>query len=237
MDSTPTIHNGAKKEDVAKTVLMPGDPLRAKYIAENFLQDARQVNSVRGMLAYTGFTGGKRVTVMGSGMGIPSIALYSYELFNFYDVENIIRVGSTGALVEALKLNTVIIAIGASTDSNYHKQFNLPGVYTPPASFPLLYRAFNHAKELNIPAEVCTVVSSDTFYMDDPGDLLKWTRLGVTAVDMETAGLYLNAARHGKNALSLLTVTDNLVTHEEISSLDRERSLKNMITLALSLVE
>ena len=235
MSNPPTVHNEARKEDVAKTVLMPGDPLRAKYIAENFLEDVTCINSVRGMFGYTGFTNGKRVTVQGSGMGVPSIGIYSYELFNFYEVENIIRVGSTGALLPRLGMRAVIIAIGACTDSNYQQNFKLPGIYAPTASFSLLIKAYQAALDMNIPVEVGNILTSDVFYSDDEKDLSSWSKMGVLAVEMETAALYMNAARAGKNALSLLTVSDNIVTGEKLTSEERERSFVNMIHMALSL--
>jgi len=213
-----------------------GDPLRAKYIAENFLEDVTCINSVRGMFGYTGFTNGKRVTVQGSGMGVPSIGIYSYELYNFYEVESIIRVGSTGALDPRLGLRAVIIAIGACTDSNYQQNFKLPGIFAPTASFPLLLKAYQAAMDLKITVEVGNVLSSDVFYSDDEKDLSSWSKMGVLAVEMETAALYMNAARAGKNALSLLTVSDNIVTGEKLTSEERERSFVNMIHLALSLV-
>jgi len=235
MSNPPTVHNEARKEDVAKTVLMPGDPLRAKYIAENFLEDVTCINSVRGMFGYTGFTNGKRVTVQGSGMGVPSIGIYSYELYNFYEVESIIRVGSTGALDPRLGLRAVIIAIGACTDSNYQQNFKLPGIFAPTASFPLLLKAYQAAMDLKITVEVGNILSSDVFYVDDEKDFSSWSKMGVLAVEMETAALYLNAARAGKKALSLLTVSDNIVTGEKLTSEERERSFVNMIHLALSL--
>ena len=235
MSVPPTVHNEAKNEDIAKTVLMPGDPLRAKYIAENFLEDAACVNSVRGMLGYTGLAHGKRVTIQGSGMGVPSIGIYSYELFNFYDVENIIRVGSTGALVPELGLRSVIMAIGACTDSNYQQNFKLPGVYAPTASFQLLFKAYQSAKELDIPVAVGNILTSDVFYVEDEEDFSAWAKMGVLAVEMETAALYANAARAGKHALSLLTVSDNIVTGEKLTSEEREKSFVKMINLALTL--
>ena len=236
MSNPPTVHNEARKEDVAKTVLMPGDPLRAKYIADKFLEDASCINSIRGMHGYTGFVNGKRVTVQGSGMGVPSIGIYSYELYNFYEVESIIRVGSTGALDPRLGLRAVIIAIGACTDSNYQQNFKLPGIFAPTASFPLLLKAYQAAMDLKITVEVGNILSSDVFYVDDENDFSSWSKMGVLAVEMETAALYLNAARAGKKALSLLTVSDNIVTGEKLTSEERERSFVKMINLALSLV-
>lgn len=233
----PTLHNGAAKDQIATTVLMPGDPLRASYIAENFLSAAVQVNAVRGMYGYTGFYQGKRVTIQGSGMGIPSMALYAYELFSFYEVENIIRVGSTGAMTAGLGLKSIVIPIGASTDSNFQRQFNLSGSFSPTASFPLLYRAYRNAQEMGIPVTVGNIITSDVFYFDEATNLFDWCKMGVIAVDMETAGLYTTAARCGKNALSLLTVSDNMVTAELVSVQERESSFDQMISLALSLVD
>lgn len=235
MSIPPTVHNEAKKEDVAKTVLMPGDPLRARYIAENFLEEAKCINSVRNMHGYTGLIHGKRVTVQGSGMGVPSIGIYAYELFNFYDVENIIRVGSTGALVPELGLRSVIMAIGACTDSNYQQNYRLPGVFAPTASFQLLYKAYQAAKAMDIPVAVGNILTSDAFYVEDEEDLSAWAKMGVLAVEMESAALYSIAARAGKHALSLLTVSDNIVTGEKLTSEEREKSFVKMIDLALRL--
>lgn len=236
MDHVPTIHNEAQSADIARTVLMPGDPLRAKYVAETFLQSPRLVNGVRGMLGYTGWYDGKKVTVQGSGMGMPSIGLYSYELFHFYGVETIIRVGSTGALKAELPLNAIVIPIGASTDSNYQHQFGLPGFYAPTASFALLRQAVANAESMGISVTVGNIVTSDVFYFDGDEELFEWCKMGIIAVDMETAALYTNAARAGRQALSLLTVSDNLVTRQLMSPQDRERSFANMIRIALSLV-
>jgi purine-nucleoside phosphorylase len=237
MTYPPTVHNEARKDDIAKTVLMPGDPLRAKYIAENFLEDVKCVNSVRGMFGYTGFANGKRVTVQGSGMGVPSIGIYSYELFNFYEVDNIIRVGSTGALVPELGLRSVVIAIGACTDSNFQQNYKLPGTFAPTASFPLLMKAYQAAEEMKIDVEVGNILTSDVFYVEEEKDFASWAKMGVLAVEMETAALYMNAARAGKNALTILTVSDNIVTGEKLSSEARERSFVDMIHIALSLAE
>lgn len=231
----PTVHNEASKDDIAKTVLMPGDPLRAKYIAETFLEDVKCINSVRGMFGYTGYANGKQVTVQGSGMGVPSIGIYSYELFNFYDVDNIIRVGSTGALVPRLGMRSIVIAIGACTDSNYQQNYKLPGYYAPTASFSLLFKAYQAALDLNINVEVGNVLTSDVFYVDDEKDFASWAKMGVLAVEMETAALYMNAARAGKHGLSILTVSDNIVTGEKLTSEEREKSFVDMIHIALSL--
>lgn len=192
-----TPHIAAEKGDFAKTVLMPGDPLRAKYIAENYLEKAVLVNDVRGIHGYTGEYRGKRVSVMASGMGMPSIGIYSYELFRFFDVKNIIRVGSAGALSEKLKVRDIVLAMGACTDGNYAAQFSLPGTFAPIASYRLLTEAVEIAAKSGITPRVGNVLSSDLFY-DDSASTLKWNKMGVLAVEMETAALYMNAARAGK---------------------------------------
>ncbi|MBQ9965645.1 MAG: purine-nucleoside phosphorylase [Clostridia bacterium] len=229
MSNIPTPHIEAKQGDFAETVLMPGDPLRAKYIAENFLEDAVLVNSVRNMLGYTGFYKGKRVSVMGSGMGIPSIAIYSYELFKFYGVENIVRIGSCGAVSRDIKLKDVIIAEGASTDSAFATQYNLPGTFAPIASFDLLYKTYQTALQNNIPVKVGNVLSSDAFYSDNS----PWCDMDILAVEMEAAGLYMNAAHLGKKALCLLTVSDLIYSDEQLSSGERQTGFDEMVTLAL----
>ena len=231
--SIPTPHNTAKKEDIAAKVLMPGDPLRAKFIAENFLEGARCVNEVRNMFAFTGTYKGEPVTVMGSGMGMPSIGIYSYELFSFYDVESIIRIGSAGAYADDLKLGSIVVAQAASTDSNWMDQYNLPGTYAPIADFGLLENAVAAARRINIPVRVGNVVSSDVFYnaASDYND--RWKAMGVLAVEMETAALYANAAHLGKKALGLFTISDHLYTGEALSAEDRQLGLSNMIKVAL----
>lgn len=231
--SIPTPHNSAKKEDFAKTVLMPGDPLRAKFIAENFLQDAVLVNNVRGIQGYTGTYHGKKVSVMASGMGMPSIGIYSYELFNFYDVENIIRIGSAGAISD-LPLRSIVIGMSASFNSIYDKQFNLPGTYAPTASFKLLKAAVDAAEKLEIPVTVGNILSNDLFY-DDGARTLEWQKMGVLAVEMESAALYMNAARVGKNALCICTISDSLVTGAECSSEERQNTFTKMMELALEI--
>ena len=229
----------AKKGDFAPTVLMPGDPLRAKFIAETFLSDVVQVNSVRNMFGYTGYYKGKKVSVMGSGMGMPSIGIYSHELFNFFDVETIIRVGSAGGMCEKVRVRDIIIAQGACTDSNYAHTFNLPGTFAPIADYKTLKTAADIAEGMGIPFVVGNVVSSDTFYNDNeniPAGMTSadlWRKMGVLGVEMEAAALYMNAARSGKRALALLTVSDHLVTGESLSAEDRQNTFTDMMKLSL----
>lgn len=236
----PTPHINAVPEDFAKTVLMPGDPLRAKFIAENFFENPRLVNNVRGIGGYTGTYKGVPVSVMGSGMGMPSIGIYSYELFNFFGVENIIRVGSAGGINKKVGIKSVIAAMGACTDSNYAAQFGLPGTFAPIAGYKLLKACEETAEEMGIELAIGNVASSDVFYKDEP-DVFgsgatakeKWSKMGVLAEEMEAAALYMNAARAGKEALCVCTVSDDLLTGENMSSAERETALKEMITLAL----
>lgn len=230
----PTPHISAKEGDFAPTVLMPGDPLRAKYIAENYLTDVVLVNNVRGIQGYTGYYNGKRVSVMASGMGIPSIGIYSYELFNFYGVENIIRIGSAGAIHPDLKLRNLVFGQGACTNSNYANQFGLPGTLAPIASYALLEKAVSTANKMGLTYKVGNILSSDTFYDDGVGSVA-WGKMGVLAVEMESAALYLNAARAGKNALCICTISDHLLTGEELSSADRQNSFHDMMKLALEI--
>lgn len=230
----PTPHIAAKEGDFAKTVLMPGDPLRAKFIAENFLTDAKLVNNVRGVQGYTGYYNGKRVSVMASGMGMPSIGIYSYELFNFYGVENIIRIGSAGAIHPDLKVRNLVFAQGACTNSNYAHQFEMPGTIAPIASYSLLKKAVEVADREGYTYKVGNVLSSDTFYDDGKGSVV-WGKMGVLAVEMEAAALYLNAARAGKNALCICTISDHLLTGEELSSDERQNSFTEMMKLALEI--
>ena len=234
--STPTPHNNAKLGDIAETVLLPGDPLRAKFIAETFLEDVVQYNTVRGMFGYTGYYKGKRISVQGSGMGIPSIGIYSFELIHFYGVKNLIRIGSAGALSDKLDLYDIVIGMSASTDSNFASQYNLPGTYAPTASFELLEKAVNAGRELNIETTVGNIVSSDVFYGDEGLDgLRKWTKMGVMCVEMEAAGLYMNAARAGVNALTILTISDCPLTGEETTSHERQVAFTKMMDIALNL--
>jgi len=229
--STP--HNAAEKGQFAKVCLMPGDPLRAKFIAENFLEEAQLVTSVRGMNGYTGKYKGRPVSVMGHGMGMPSVGIYSYELFAFYDVEKIIRIGSAGGLCGQVKLRDVIIAMAASTNSNYGAAFPFPGFFTPVADYGMLANAVDSAKELGVHALVGSIFSSDHFYHPSP-EVNKQTRdLGMLAVEMETAGLYWTAAASHKRALSILTVSDHLFTGEALSAEDRQESFHEMMEVAL----
>lgn len=229
-----TPHINAKDGDFYKTVLMPGDPLRAKYIAENFLDNAREVTNVRGMLGFSGQYKGKNISVMGSGMGIPSISIYSHELYSFYGVENIIRIGSCGGYSEDVKVNDVLIAQGASTNSNFTSQFHLDGTFAPLADFSLLIKAYNKAKELNIDVKVGNILSSDNFYAQGSNGWKKWKDLGILGVEMEAAGLYSVAAALNKKALVIFTVSDHFIyTDTILSSKERETKLNDMITLAL----
>lgn len=238
MSKLPTPHIAATEKDAfAKTVLMPGDPLRAKYIAEHFLDDAVLVNNTRGVQGYTGYYKGKRVSVMASGMGMPSIGIYSYELFNFYDVETVIRVGSAGAISPDLHLRDVVIGMGACTNSSYAMQYNLPGTYAPIADYQTVKNAVEAAEKLGIKVKVGNLFSSDTFY-DDASSLASWQKMGVLAVEMESAALYMNAARSGKKALCICTISDCPLTGgEECTALEREQTFNKMIEIALEAAE
>lgn len=235
MTNIPTAHNSAKAGDFAKTVLMPGDPLRAKYIAETYLENPRQVNAVRNMFGYTGTYKGKEISIMGGGMGMPSIGIYSYELFNFYDVDQVIRIGSAGAFQDNIKLMDVVIGMGACTDSNYAYQYGLPGTFAPIADYELLNRAVETAKRQGTNVVVGNVLSSDVFYnaMSNVNDL--WRDMGVLAVEMEAAALYMNAAKAGKKALCMLTISDHLYTGESLSAEDRQLGFGKMMEIALEL--
>ena len=228
----PTPHNNAKKGDIARTVLMPGDPLRAKFIAENYLEAPVCYNEVRGMLGYTGTYKGVPVSVQGSGMGMPSIGIYSWELFNEYDVENIIRVGTAGAIADNVELRDVIISMSASTNSNYALQYRLPGTYAPAASWDLLYAAVKAAEAKGSRFHVGNVLSSDIFY-DDADSFSAWLKMGVLGVEMETAALYMNAARAGKNALGIFTVSNCLLKELSTSAEERQKSFRDMMEIAL----
>lgn len=230
----PTPHISAKKEDIAKTVLMPGDPLRAKFIAETFLESPVLVNNVRGVQGHTGTWKGVPVTVMASGMGIPAIGIYSWELYNFYDVDNIIRIGSAGAMRDDLKLMDIVAGQGACTDSNFAHQFELNGTFAPIADYTLLSNCVEAAKEKDIDMKVGNILSSDNFYSpSNCDDSTKWRDMGVMAVEMEAAGLYMNAARAGKRALCICTISDHLYRSEALSSEQRQLSLTQMIEIAL----
>ncbi len=230
-----TPHNGAKKGDIAETILLPGDPLRAKFIAETFLENPVQFNAVRNMLGYTGTYKGKRISVMGTGMGVPSIGIYSYELIHFYGVKNLIRVGSCGAFKEDLKLYDIILAMGASTNSNYADQYNLPGTFSAVASWELLYKAKKVADEKEIPVTVGSILTSDVFYSPDTESYKKWADMNVLAAEMETYALYCNAANAGVNALTILTVSDSVATREETTAEEREKGFTRMMEIALEL--
>lgn len=228
----PTPHINAEKGAIAKTVLMPGDPLRAEYIAKTYLENPVCYNKVRGMLGFTGKYKGVEVSVQGSGMGIPSIGIYTHELFNEYDVDNIIRVGTAGAIADMVNIRDVIIAMGACTNSNFARQFDLPGTYAPTASYKLLSKAVNAAEKKGAVYHVGNVLSSDTFY-DDSCSLSKWQKMNVLGVEMESAALYMNAARFGKNALCILTVSDCPFKGLATTAEERQTSFTDMMEIAL----
>lgn len=236
MSNTPTPHIGAIEGQIAEKVIMAGDPLRAKFMAETFLENPVQYNSVRGMLGYTGTYKGKRVSVQGHGMGIPSIGIYTYELFNFYGVKSIIRTGSAGAYDPTLKLGDVVIGMGACTDSNYGAQYGLPGTYAPIADFDMVRAAVEKAEELGISYKVGNILSSDVFYGDSAEGWKAWQKMGVLAVEMEAAALYMNAARSGNKALCICTISDSLVTHEACSAEERQTSFTNMMNIAFDII-
>lgn len=232
-----TPHINSKEGDFAKTVLMPGDPLRAKFIAENFLEDAVLVNNVRGVNGYTGYYKGKRVSVMASGMGQPSIGIYSYELYKFFGVENIIRVGSCGSFHKDLHVRDIIIAMGACTNGNYASQYRLPGTFSPIADYGLTQKAVNACKERGVKYMVGNILSSDTFY-DDANSGMEWAKMGVLGVEMESAALYCNAARLGKKALCICTVSDSFLYPEENTTAEeRQNSFTTMMEIALEIAE
>lgn len=233
MFMTPTPHNAAVKGEIAKTVLMPGDPLRAKFIAETFLDEPKLVNNIRGIQGYTGLWKGVPVTVMASGMGIPSIGIYSYELYHNYDVDNIIRIGTAGGFADDLNMHDVVIGLGACTNSSYADQFNLNGTFAPIAAWELIEAAMASAKALGVSTRVGNLLSVDTYYHADPAFNDRWKALGVLAVEMEAAGLYLNAAEAGKRALAICTVSNHIYRGEEMPVEDREKGLLQMIELAL----
>lgn len=234
MANYPTPHINATPADFAPTVLMPGDPLRAKFIAENFLTDAKLVNNVRGIHGYTGTYEGVPVSVMASGMGMPSIGIYSYELFNFFDVKTIIRVGSAGALDEKIKVRDIVLGMGACTNSNFASQYGLPGTFAPIASYPVLRTCADIADEMGLTTHMGNLLSSDTFYADNGAEAnAAWAKMGVMAIEMEAAALYMNAARSGKQALAICTVSDHIVTGEATSAEERQNSFTQMMELAL----
>lgn len=230
---TPHIKpNGA---EIAETILLPGDPLRAKFIAETFLEDVIQFNNVRGMLGYTGSYNGKRVSVMGTGMGTPSMSIYSWELINVFGVKNLIRVGSAGAIQDNLNLYDIVFAMGAATDSNYMNQFKLPGQYSITASYDLLEKAKKVADGKNETVHIGNVLSSDIFYNADETAMKQWSEMGILCAEMETAGLYMNAAQAGVNALTILTISDHIFREEQTTQEERETSFTKMMEIALDL--
>ena len=232
----PTLHNSAQKGDFAPTVLMPGDPLRAKFIADNYLDHVKLVNNVRGIQGYTGEYKGKPVSVMASGMGIPSIGIYSYELFHEYDVQNIIRVGSGGMISPKLRLRSIVAGMSAYSNSNYGAQFGFKGNLGPACSFELLEKAVAAARRMGVEMPVGPVYSSDTFYdRSDPKPAAVLKNLGVLCVEMEAYGLYLNAAYAGKNALSLLTISDNVFTGESLTAQEVRETFTQMMEIALEI--
>ena len=233
-DMIKTPHIACAKEDIAKTVLMPGDPLRAKFIAETLLKDAKLFNNIRGIQGYTGTYEGKRVSVMASGMGMPSIGIYSYELYNKFGVENIIRIGSAGGIHADLKLRDIVVALSACTNSNYASQYNLPGTFAPTASYSLAKAAVDEGERRGSRMMVGTILSSDTFY-DDSNSLGDWRKMGVLAVEMEAAALYCNAARAGKNALCMCTISDLPFTGEECTAEERQNTFLDMMHIALAI--
>ena len=231
--ATPSACNEAKPGEIAKAVLMPGDPLRAKYVAEHYLEDPKCFNTVRGMLGYTGLYKGKRISVMGHGMGVPSIGLYTYELYNFYDVDSIIRIGSAGGVGENVRVRDVVIALGASTNSHFADQYGFPGLRAPTASWPLLRSAVDAAQKLGVRADVGQVFTADQFYNDNAAAGEMYRKFGILALEMETAGLYWTAQRAGKQALSILTISDHIFTGEALSPQERQDSFHEMMEVAL----
>ena len=232
--NTPTPHIGAKYGEIADTVIMAGDPLRAKMMAERYLENPVLYNQVRGMLGYTGTYNGKRISVQGHGMGIPSIAIYTYELFNFYDVKTIIRVGSAGSMNKDLHIGDLVFAMGACTNSNFANQFELRGTFAPIADFDLLRAGVEEAEKRGFRYKVGNVYSSDTFYDANPTSK-KWMEMGVLAVEMEAPALYMNAARAGAKALCLCTISDSLITGEETTAEERQNNFIHMMDVAFAI--
>ena len=234
-NNTPTPHIGAQYGEIAETVIMAGDPLRAKVMADKYLENPVQFNSIRGMLGFTGTYQGKRVSVMGHGMGIPSIGIYTYELYNFYDVKTIIRVGSSGSIHKNLHVGDLVIAMGACTNSNYAAQYELPGTYAPIADFDLCRRAAEACEKFGYNYMVGNVFSSDTFYTENPRTE-QWMKMGVLAIEMEAPALYMNAARSGNKALVICTVSDHILTGEATTAEERQNSFTHMMDVAFSLI-
>ena len=229
-----TPHINASPEDFAKTVLMPGDPLRSKFIAENFLENAKLVNNVRGIQGYTGLYKGERVSVMASGMGMPSIGIYSYELFKFFGVESIIRIGSAGGMAEKVKIRDIVFGMGASTTTNFAVQYGLEGTFAPIASYELMRAAIAEADRIGAKYHVGNLLSSDIFYNANENANKKWTDMGVLAVEMEAAALYMNASYLGKRALAMCTISDHLLTGESLDADARQSSFTEMMEIALN---
>ena len=236
MNKIPTPHIEAKEGEIAKTVIMAGDPLRAKFMAEKYLDNPTIYNQVRGMFGYTGTYKGKRVSIQGHGMGIPSIGIYTYELFNFYDVDTIIRVGSAGAIDDDLNIGDIVMGMGACTNSNYARQYNLCGTFAPIADFGLLSKAVSEAERQDFRYKVGNLYSSDTFYDDDENSLKQWQNMGVLAVEMEAPALYMNAARAGKKALCICTISDCPFKNIATTSEQRQTGFTNMMEVALALI-
>ena len=232
-----SIQMGGEVGDIAETVFLPGDPMRAKFIAENYLDNPVCFNEVRGMLGYTGTYKGRRVSVMGSGMGMPSMGIYSHELIEVYGCRNLIRIGSAGSYQEHVGLNDIVMAVAASTDSRYQYTFGLPGQYSPNGDLGLMMAALKSAEKCGTTIKAGNVVSVDVFYDDDPDTWKKWAKMGVLAVEMEAAALYMNAARYGARALALVTISDCFTSGERLSIEDREKSFDSMIRTALGMLE
>lgn len=239
MANYPTPHIKAVPGDFGQTVLMPGDPLRSKFIAENFLENAQLVNNVRGVQGYTGYYKGTRVSVMASGMGMPSMGIYSYELFHVFDVQNIMRIGSAGSIHPNILMRDIVIGQGVCTDSRWAEQYRLAGTFAPICSYEMLENCVSAAKEMGVRYHVGNLLSSDRFYGDEAGvpEVLEanngWRKMGVMAIEMESAALYMNAARLGKNALAVCTVSDHILNHEALSADERQISFTQMMELAL----
>lgn len=231
--AAPTPHNEARPGDIARTVLMPGDPRRAEYVAKRYLENPVCFNTVRGMLGYTGTYRGRRLSVMGHGMGVPSIGLYTYELYQFYGAENILRIGSAGGIGEDVRLRDVVIALGASTNSHFADQYGFPGQLCATASWPLLRLAVDAAERLGVPAKVGQVFTADQFYNDNVAAGEMYRKFGILGLEMETAGLYWTAQRLGKRALSILTVSDHIFTGESLPAKERQESFHEMMEVAL----
>lgn len=231
----PTPHIGATPKEIAATVLMPGDPLRAQMIAREYLTDAQLFNNIRGVQGYTGKWSGKRVSVMASGMGMPSMGIYSNELFRVFGVKNIIRIGSAGALREDIHVRDIVIGMGASTDSGYAANFDLPGTFAPICDYGLLEKSVLAAKAAGIRYHVGNLLSTDVYYGDDETANARWARMGILAVEMESAALYMNAARLGGHALTICTVSNHILTGEETTPEERQNSFGEMIRLALDI--